>query len=191
MKNQLRKIILQRRDNLKPEERLSLSKQIWTSLFTLPEFLKAKHIMIYLNFGSEVETIPFIDDLFSQNKNVYAPVTNTKNKSLTIYPIIKDKTKLFKGSYGIPEPEKVNGPINPSQIDLIIVPGVVFDFDCQRIGYGTGYYDRFLQSVSPSATILGIAYDLQLVKKIKTDKHDLPMDLVVTEKRIINRKNKS
>lgn len=191
MKSKLRKEILSLRDNLTLENKSNLSRQIWMSLVTLPEYLEAKNIMTYLNFRSEVETIPFLSYLFADSKNVYSSITNPLNKILTIYPVPPILSKLEEGPYGILQPPKTEVSISPQLLDLVIVPGTVFDLNCQRIGYGAGYYDRFLPSLNPKVTIIGLAYELQLVDRIQTDKYDCPMDIVITEKRIIRQKSYS
>lgn len=188
MKNKIRKQILEARDSLMSETRLNLSKQIWQLLFSLTEYQKAQQIMIYLNFRSEVETIPFLEHLFQDQKKVYAPVTDPQNKTFTAYQLLPNMYKLVKGPYGIFQPQQIGLPLDPYLINLIIVPGAVFDLNCQRIGYGAGYYDRFIPKLSKTATIIGIAYELQIVEQIAADKHDQPMDFVITENRIIQKK---
>ncbi len=97
---------------------------------------------------------------------------------------MKSWKELSIGSYGILEPrtEKIR-KTRVEDIDLIIVPGVAFDKKGNRIGHGKGYYDRLLDKTN--ATKIGLAFEFQLLKEIPTDKHDLPIDILITEKRII------
>ena len=92
-----------------------------------------------------------------------------------------------KGKKGILEPKKEYYRLFPPEdIDLIIIPGVVFDLSGNRIGRGFGYYDNFLGKVCSSAEIIALAFEMQIVKKIPNDKNDIPVHKIITEKRIIN-----
>jgi 5-formyltetrahydrofolate cyclo-ligase len=90
------------------------------------------------------------------------------------------------GVFGILEPRKESARIfNPEEIDLVIVPGVAFDEHRNRIGFGAGFYDRFLESVRPSCAKIGIAFEFQIYDEVPVEEHDIPLDLVITEKRTI------
>ena len=112
-------------------------------------------------------------------KEVYVPVV----KGNEIIPsLLKRWEELKSGAYGILEPEEIRA-IEPHKIDVAIVPGIAFDFRGYRIGYGKGYFDRLLAKMD--AMKVGIAFDFQLVEEIPHEKHDIKMDVIITEKRIL------
>lgn len=148
----------------------------------LPEFQQAGAVLAFASFGSEAETRHLIKASFAAAKRVLLPVT-TKEKSL-IPCEITHATRLVHSPLGVPEPP-LSTAVDPSVIDLVIVPGAVFDSRGSRIGYGAGYYDRFLRSLRPDVPKIAIAFDLQVVEEAPTEQHDLPVDIIVTENRVI------
>jgi 5-formyltetrahydrofolate cyclo-ligase len=92
-----------------------------------------------------------------------------------------------KSEYGIPEPiiERTED-FKAENIDLVIVPGIAFDEEGSRIGYGGGFYDRFIQLLGHGVPLLSIAFELQVIPKIPSENHDLPVDKIITEKRVID-----
>jgi 5-formyltetrahydrofolate cyclo-ligase len=179
-KDKVRKDILRKRDSLSKEEILEKSQRIKNILFSQKEYKQAKLIMFYLTFKSEVDTSLMIKDTFSLGKKVAVPIIEDK----TIIPVeLKEKTPLIRGKYGILEP-KHKEEINPDDIDLVIVPGVAFDIEGRRLGYGGGYYDRFLSSLNKSFTI-GLCFELQLVHRLPQQAHDIKVKEIITENRCI------
>jgi 5-formyltetrahydrofolate cyclo-ligase len=116
-------------------------------------------------------------------KNIVVPISNKKDNTLTLSHL-KSWEELSLGSYGILEPrtEKIR-KTNVEDIDLIIVPGVAFDEKGNRLGHGKGFYDRLLKKTK--ATVIGLAFEFQILENIPTDKNDVPVDMIITEKRII------
>lgn len=107
-------------------------------------------------------------------------------KKITPYYIKNLESDLVKGNFGILEPDILRAEAaRPTDISLAIVPGVAFDLNRHRIGFGKGFYDRFLPELSPDAAKIGLAYELQLVDFIEADEYDIRLDMVITEKRII------
>ena len=142
--------------------------------------------MIFLSFDTEPHTHSFIEKIIKDKKNIFVPITQTNPKKLLVSKL-KSFSDLEIGHYNIltPKKNKVN-IITPDILDLILVPGLVFD-DCgYRIGYGGGYYDRFLAEENIKATTLGLCYSIQLTKNINKDKFDIPVDYILTEIGIIN-----
>lgn len=93
---------------------------------------------------------------------------------------------LEKGVLGLLEPKKeCKRLLNPEDIDLIVVPGIAFDILKNRIGYGAGYYDRFLKTTREDCLKVGVAFELQILDKINTQEHDVPLNAIITEKRVI------
>ena len=178
MKSYIRKAILEKRSKVSVKEVKSLSQKIRTSLFSLKEYKSAKAVMFYVSFNKEVSTREMIKEAL-KTKTVIVPKC-VKNE---IAPYaIKSIEELKKGTLGILEPKTKN--IFPKEkIDLIIVPGIAFDKRGFRIGYGKGYYDRFLKNLK--AKKIALAFEFQVIKKVPENEKDVPVDMVVTEKRIV------
>lgn len=154
----------------------SLSAKICKKAIELQAFKNAKSIMIYLSSKSEVDTSFLIAEALRRGKRLCSPrVLNDKDMEAIVF----DGNGLKRGAYGIWEP---NG-ISATDIDLIFVPGVVFDKNKNRIGYGKGYYDRFLQNIN--ATTIGLGFSCQIIPEIPAELHDKKLDLIVTEEGII------
>ena len=179
MKNRLKESILEKRNSLAKEEIKEKSIQIQKSLFNLDSYKKAKIIMFFVSFNSEVSTHDMIKEALN-NKTVIVP----KVVGHEIEPsVIIDFDNLVTGKFGILEPIELM-KIAYKNIDLVLVPGIAFDGHGHRIGYGFGYYDKFLKKV-PKAVKIGLAFDFQIVDKLPVEPHDVAVDLIVTENKII------
>lgn len=182
-----RKRILTARDELDPAQRQRKSSLIHEKLLAL-DIIKAKrNIFIYVNFRSEVETLGIIVELLKRDKEVSVPLTRVKEKRLDIIAISDPETQLAPGYCGIPEPRQdriETSMIDPGLLDVIVLPGSVFDLKGGRFGYGGGYYDRLLASI-PRAHRLALAFEVQIVDELPLQPHDQIMDAIITEKRII------
>ena len=186
-RKRLRKEILAQRDALKPEQRQQNSLAILENLWQFEEFRQATTVFIYVHFRSEVETLPIINKCIIEKKQVAVPLTDTNNNILLPYCITDPERQLRPGYCGIPEPDpSVAEQIDPKHIDMVILPGSVFDTSGGRLGYGGGYYDRFLESEAPKAFRIGLAYELQVVPAIPLLPHDQKVHTLITEKRIIS-----
>lgn len=136
-------------------------------------------VMVYLSMKSEVETKGLINFLIKQRKHVIAPVVDTKSGQL-IPKIVQDMEELEKHRYGMLQPN-VECPIFPvDQIELVVVPGIAFDKKGYRLGYGKGFYDRFLPTC-PNAVTIGIAYQIQVVEDTYPQPWDVPVQHIFTE----------
>ncbi|HAW59996.1 MAG TPA: 5-formyltetrahydrofolate cyclo-ligase [Actinobacteria bacterium] len=185
-KEALRREILTKRDSQTAEEMARKSSKIKERLWGLPEFKRAKVVMFYVSFGSEVQTKEMIKEVLATGKKVIVPAPQPKKREL-LCSLIGDYRDLEPGTYGILEPKKSKiRPVDVSHLDLIIVPGCVFDLRGYRLGYGKGYYDRFLKKTTPKTTLVGLAYELQIVKEIPATAHDVPVHKIITENRVID-----
>jgi len=183
----LRTETLAARDRLDREQLLTKSRAIHRRLLDLPEIDNSQTIFVYVSFRSEVETTELIDQLLALGKKVAVPITRVAEKRLEAVTISNRATDLRPGYCQIPEPlEELcrSSSIPPEEIELIILPGSVFDERGGRFGYGGGYYDRFV-SATPQAKRIGLAFDLQVVARAPLAPHDEILDLVVTESRLI------
>ncbi len=181
-KKEMRKKYLGLRKQM-PKEELSLkSKQILSALLSLDAIKNAKTVMLYISYNQEVDTHPLINALKDAGKNVCAPLCDTNSCEMTAY-YIDGLSSLVSGAYGIlePKPEK---KANEEDIDCVLVPGCVFGRNFARIGYGKGYYDRFLPKAK-NAVKIGLCYDFCLVDSVKADRYDAYVDIIVTEKEVL------
>jgi 5-formyltetrahydrofolate cyclo-ligase len=186
-KDRLRAEILLRRDALPPESREEKSRAIAFRLFSFPGFTESKIIMFYVSFRSEVNTHQMIRKALSLGKNVAVPFTDRTQRTL-IPSMVKDINKeLIPNRLGIPEPLREHlRPVKKTNIDLVIIPGSMFDRRGGRAGYGYGYYDHFLKQLDPHTKRLALAFELQLVDTVPMESNDEYVDFIITEKRIIH-----
>ncbi len=174
--------ILSKRDSLSASALGSLSKKIINSLKGLDEYRASKMPFIYVSFRSEVKTHQLLRERLDKGLEVAVPKSDIKNHRLEAYILRSWKRDLRPGAYGIPEPDPgMTSSISPAQIDLVIVPGTVFDRHCGRYGYGGGYYDRFLSEEAPQALRIGLAFSFQVLPEIPLEPHDQGMDIIITE----------
>jgi 5-formyltetrahydrofolate cyclo-ligase len=187
MKEKVRRELINLRKSLSKNEVLEKSNKIKDRLFKMKEFKEASTILFYISYDNEVFTHDMIKDSITNKKNVVVPVTDKKNKTL-ILSKLEIWDDLCIGTYNILEPKKEKiKEISIDKIDLIIVPGVGFDKQGHRIGHGKGYYDNLLKN--SEAPTIGLAFEFQIIKNIPIERHDVPIDKIVTEKRLIDCKN--
>lgn len=184
-KKDLRKIILNKRNSIDNNTKEEMDREIFNKLINLDLYKEAKNIFIYLSFGSEIDTKPIIDRALEEGKEVYIPKVYKINKEMRAIRL-NTFEDLEKNSMGILEPKDDFNFINKEKIDLIIVPGAVFDFKGNRIGYGGGYYDRFLSNIKDKRNKIVLAYNLQIVDNIEAEEHDIKVDYIITNS-IINK----
>ncbi|QQQ86784.1 5-formyltetrahydrofolate cyclo-ligase [Peptacetobacter hiranonis] len=182
-KNSLRKAVLSFRNSLDKSSVLSMSADIFRQFLSIEKIQTSSRFMLYVDFRNEVATREIISDLLDLGKEVYLPVTLKYEKKLIPKRIFSLDDLVF-GAYGILEP-RIDAPtIDNSLLDVVIVPGSVFDKNGYRTGYGGGYYDRFLESTD--ALKVGVCFDFQLVDDVFPEEHDKKMDFIITEKNFLN-----
>ena len=178
-KSIIRKEVLQKRNSLSPNERKIKSELICQKVISHPKFLEAEVILVYMPIKSEVSTISIIQQAWKLNKIVGFP--KIEDNKMQFYNA-NNFSQLAKGTSSILEPE-TNNLIEPSKA-LIIMPGVAFDRNKNRIGYGKGFYDSYLTLHSQFDTIT-LAFDCQIVESIQTESHDIIPHYLITESIII------
>jgi len=183
LRARVRRAALARRDALAPAARARLSRRIARRVAALPEFRRASTVMAYATFRSEVDTAPLIAAALAKKKRVLLPRTVVEGRALEPREFAPGAL-LVAGAYGIPEPPPDAPRADPADIDLVIVPGACFDEGGNRLGYGGGYYDRFLPRAGRAATV-GVAFEAQVVPAVPPAEHDVPLGAVVTERRVI------
>lgn len=163
-----------------PGQAEAFSGVIKQRLLSLERVKRADRIMAFYSYKNEPQMLGFINECIESGKRISLPCVIGEGKMTAVdYGL---DTAMKNNVYGIPEPV-VNNNTEREKPDIVIVPGVAFDLDLNRIGSGGGYYDRFLKGTS--AYKIGVCFDYQVVEKIDAGSHDVPMDIVVTEERII------
>ena len=182
-KKSIRKNILARRNALAAEQIKSMSESICARFTGLDEVRDCSAMMIFLSFGSEVNTDHIIEWVWQQKKRVLAPLCKPETRELAIFPI-ETFNDVEPGYFGIREPKKdLLKPASKAEIDLVVVPAVAFDRKGRRVGYGGGYYDRFLAGMNVPK--IGLAFSCQIIHEAPEDRYDLPVDGIVSEKEYI------
>jgi len=186
IRKRLRREVLVARDRLSAADRNRKSRLIEENLWQLDEISRAKTLFIYVHFRSEVETLALIRHCIARGKRVGVPLTDVQNSRLLPYVIHDPDQDLQPGYCGIPEPVRGRlSALDPGAIDTVVLPGSVFDEQGGRLGYGGGYYDRFLTKDAPQARRVGIAFEEQIVAQVPLLAHDQRLHVLVTEERII------
>ncbi len=186
MKKKQRKQFMQKRDALSTEEIIEKSAEIKEKLFSVKDLWTAQKVMVYISFKSEVQTREIILELLKRKKKVVVPVIDFKKEVIHLSQLKDFNKELFPNKYGIFQPlEKFVRPFNKKDLDFIIVPGIVFDKKGNRIGFGKGYYDKFLKGISKKVPVVALAFSNQISKKVVCEKHDIPVQKIITEKEII------
>jgi 5-formyltetrahydrofolate cyclo-ligase len=179
----LRKTVLGRRDAMDPGTRTALSRAIVNDLFGLSAYRRSGTVMAYADFGSELQTDEFMLHSLDQGKTLLLPRVNRRKRALDIYEVRDPGRDLEEGTWGIREPRPDRcARVDPDIIDFVLVPGLAFDAQGGRLGYGGGFYDRLLASTLSTRTwLVAGAFEAQMVDQVPLDEHDVPMDVVVTE----------
>jgi 5-formyltetrahydrofolate cyclo-ligase len=155
------------------------SRLIMEKIKGLEQFKNAPYIMTYVNYNQEVETIPLIEDCLKMNRKILVPKVYGKEM---LFHLIRSMSELRPGAYGILEPVSTE-TVTPDKA-FMLMPGLAFDRDRHRAGYGGGYYDRYLAD-KPGIYRAAVAFDFQLVEQLQVDCFDLCPDIIVTDKEII------
>ncbi len=191
MKKEFRKKVINLRKKQQPDFIKKNSDIIKNKLLQMDCIKNSNTIMLYLDFNNEVITDDLIKELISMDKIVASPITIIKEKVLIPSQITDFENGIKYGAYNIREPKPDCSPeINIKNIDVVIVPAVAYDINGFRLGYGGGFYDRFLENIREDAVTIGIAFDLQIFDEVPKEPHDAQLDYIITESRIL-KPNKS
>jgi 5-formyltetrahydrofolate cyclo-ligase len=172
-----------RRKNHGEAEKGPKDDAIRQTLLSLPELKRAGTVLFYVSIGGEVRTEEAISETLRMGKKVLVPFANANDRTLKISEI-HDLDELSPGAFGIPEPKHPKEfPLN--EIDLVVIPGIAFDRSGNRVGYGMGFYDRFLNNLKKNVPLVAVAYDFQIVDSVPRDANDIRVHKIVTEKEVI------
>ena len=185
-KENLRRYMLRLRDRQSVGEIEQKSQDIIDQVLHLHEYVRARGIACYVNKDSEVNTRPLIRAALDQEKRVLIPVVKKGDIELFFSEIKDLGSELAPGTFGIlePKPENVH-PVSLDTVDVIFVPGIVWDREGYRLGWGRGYFDRVIKNLPPHVRSAGLAFTMQLIGKVPRDQFDVPVDMVITESRVI------
>lgn len=170
------------REAIPQEERIRLASAIEELLFALPEMEAASTVLLFYSFGSEVATRSMTERARSEGKRVLLPYLDGPGLEAAE---VRAGDDLVPAWYGAREPAR-REPIDPAEIDLVVAPGLAFDRQGGRLGYGGGHYDSFLARVGEGSLRVGIGFGAQVVDRVPTEPDDEPVDLVITEVEVID-----
>ena len=183
----LRQKVLKQRNAFSVKEKNPAELRMLKFLQAWEVFRQAETIHIYISKKEEPDTSLIIESAWESGKTVAVPCV-LKDTFELFHSQLKSFEDLCFGSLGVLEPSpEVRIVMAPESFDLVIIPGIAFDRQGGRLGYGKGYYDRFLEKTS--AFHLALAFEFQLVEKVPTEKHDVPMNGILTEAGIIEVNN--
>jgi 5-formyltetrahydrofolate cyclo-ligase len=189
MKKELRTQLLSQRNALPPAYIQESSAEIQRLVMGMPVFQRANTIMLYVSMGSEVCTDGMIQEFLKLGKRVAIPFLHQQYGVMEASEIRDPNHELILGKFNtrVPKPEYFR-PVPPEVIDVIVIPAVAYDQQGGRLGYGGGYYDRYLQQVGPATTLIGINFACQVVETLPTLPHDMAVHYVISERGIVHPK---
>ena len=173
-KKELRSTIRARKRAMTEEEIVSRSQRLGELFAASEAYQNAKTIYGYLPYNQEVRTVPMLERALQDGKRVAVPKCYGDEMK---FIFMDDLSKVEKGYANIPEPV-ADGPIADDETALVLMPGLAFDPEGHRIGYGGGFYDKFL-AAEPNHPTLALCYEFQLLPKLETEAHDIPVDYVL------------
>jgi 5-formyltetrahydrofolate cyclo-ligase len=182
LKDKMRRIMLEKRNSLSSGAINTKSAEIQQRFTNSDEFNHAKILASYYPIGSEVRTGKIISTALKSNRLVALP--RTEGDHIKFYQIFLN-TDLIAGRFGIKEPSTSSNSVVPDNIDLLLVPGILFDISGYRIGYGYGYYDRLIARKKNSTLSVGLAYESQMCEEVPRSYYDQKVNILVTEKRML------
>lgn len=174
--------------------RAALSQKQWRSLsdviqhrfLTSRQYETSKMLMLYMATKGEVDTFGIFTSALETGKKVALPMVAGHQLS---FHEVSGESDMQPGAYGIREPRPDCPVRQPHEADCILIPGVAFDLSGRRIGYGKGYYDRALHQLEGSGRLIGFCFEFQVVEEIVGEPHDVALDLIITEQRVISVRN--
>lgn len=179
-KREIRRRIRLKRQELEEDVWRKASGDIAAAAVSHPWFSEAREIYTYVDYNREAGTRRIIETAFETGKNVWVP--KVTGKTMHFYRI-ESLTELRPGTCGILEPAG-DGPMDGGDAGLMLMPGVAFDEKCHRVGYGGGYYDRYLES-HPGMRKMALAFEFQILRSVLYEEYDIRPEIVITEKRMI------
>lgn len=177
----IRNKFLTLRKNFDVEEKIFSDFKIFENLKKSNLYKNSQNIFIFISFNDEIQTHDFICDAINQGKKVYVPYIRKKNSEILPTRLRDFKNDLIQGYSGIlTVKENKLKFCDKNDLDLIVTPGLVFDNNGYRIGYGGGYFDKFFSDLNSNVFKLGICYDFQIIESLPIEGFDIPVDAILT-----------
>lgn len=188
-KKALRARVLGEREAMTAAQHEAASAALTERLAASPQFRNASSVLAYWGFGSEVDTRAFLKAVLAGGKMLVLPRIDKATQGLGLYSVSDLENDLTDGPWGIREPKPLTQSlVGLEQIGFVLVPGVAFDAQCNRMGYGKAYYDRlFADCKGPLPHRAAAAFDCQIVDAVPVSPSDVPIDAVVTPTRIFEK----
>lgn len=188
-RNQIRHYYRQLRLNLTPAQQQQHAVQLAEQFKRFALFQQSQHIAVYAAYQGEIDPIALVQFAWQQGKICYLPVLQSADHKTLLFAPFTPDTKLKKNRLHIQEPETPKQLYSASNMDLILVPLVVFDLQGNRLGMGGGYYDQTLsfldsKSLAKPPYVMGLAHELQKIQQLTAYRWDIPLHAVATEKTI-------
>ncbi len=179
-KRSVRAGALRRRAAMGADARAKASEAICARLLALPELRAARTVMAFYPFGDEVDLAPALRAILADGRRLALPLVDPQRQEIAPRLVADLGRDCAPGHRGIREPKAGCPAADPAEIGLVAVPAVAVDEDLNRLGYGGGFYDRFLGS-APQALKVGIVFETQRERRVPTGTHDVPVDRCLTE----------
>ena len=184
-KKSLRKHMIRKRAELSENDIKCKSQIISNTLFNLREYKKSNFIFSFISFKDEVNTHGIIKESIHIGKRIGVPITISETKKMEVSELMDFDKELTLGFYNILTPkDEFIRIVSPELVDLVLVPGVAFDRRGYRVGYGGGYYDRFLSKID-NVIKIGLCFEMQMIQEAPIDSYDIPVDFILNEKELI------
>ncbi|KZL92780.1 5-formyltetrahydrofolate cyclo-ligase [Clostridium magnum] len=183
-KTTFRKLVLEKRDAVAMDTRKKWDEEVFKRIIHNEFYINSNIIFTFVSFGSEVNTHQIINLALNDNKIIYVPKIKSKEKGIEIFRI-NSLSDLRPGYFDILEPSENCSAADSRDIDLILMPGVAFDRQGGRLGYGAGFYDRFLTKMSKKVSKIALAYQLQVVNSVPMESSDVRIDGIITNEELI------
>ncbi|NYT04570.1 MAG: 5-formyltetrahydrofolate cyclo-ligase [Candidatus Methanofastidiosa archaeon] len=182
-KSELRTTVKEKMKNLDYSKKSIMDEKIRNNVYKLPEYMDAEIIFSYVSKEKEVDTVDLINHAINNGKKVCVPLTKKEDNSLEARRI-DTLNDLKTGNFSILEPKDCTKILDPKEIEILFIPGLAFGTRCERLGRGGGYFDRFL--LQSTGIKVGLAYEFQIFESLPIQKHDIKMDIIITDERIIS-----
>ena len=171
--------------SLSPSQVRARSAAVWERLSVLPEFVSANWLLVYVSKGHEIDTHGLIQQLLAIGKHVCVPKFDDAARRYVASELKDFVAELAEGKFGILEPkQEAVRLVGADKLDALLVPGLAFDGNGNRIGRGMGFFDRLLREAR--GIKIALAYDFQVLNEVPADAHDVRVDFIVTEKRVVS-----
>lgn len=190
-KNEIRQSIRAKRKALSIEQQHTAAEQICEHVLQLNRYRLSQHIAFYLSVEAELNPENLLLQAHQAGKQCYLPVLHTQKINTLIFLPYMPGDKLIPNRYGILEPVIHDKHMPAWQLDLVFMPLVAFDQKCNRLGMGKGYYDRTFEFLHKNSRadkpyLVGLAYQMQQVDHLHAEAHDIPLNMIITEKGVFS-----